>query len=183
VHLQRIESLLLTTILVSCSSDRLHDISVCKCAPFWTDCDDRRLLWSVRQNGLSALSFDCNEFGLHADVLFVRSEALIAAAGSHSFMPDRQPHDSYRSWRHCAHSPVVRDVLRELGLLSPVEIANVAHLALRFVSAEIPRALLDLETLDRVDFFDWLRADLRESADWPAEDRQFLVALSLYGTS
>jgi hypothetical protein len=44
VRLQRIESLLLTTILVSCCSDPLHDIPVCKCAPFWTDCDDRRLL-------------------------------------------------------------------------------------------------------------------------------------------
>jgi hypothetical protein len=43
VRLQRIESLLLTTILVSCSSDPLRDIPVCKCAPFWTDCDDRRL--------------------------------------------------------------------------------------------------------------------------------------------
>jgi hypothetical protein len=43
VHLQRIESLLLTTILVSCSLDPLRGIPVCKCAPFWTDCDDRRL--------------------------------------------------------------------------------------------------------------------------------------------
>jgi hypothetical protein len=40
---------------------------------------------------------------------------------------------------------------------------------------------LDLETLDCVDFFDRLRANLRESADRPAEDRQFLVTLSLYG--
>jgi hypothetical protein len=93
------------------------------------------------QNGLSALSFDCNEFGLHADAIFVRFEALIAPARSDSFMPYRQPRYSYPSSRHFAHFPVVRDILRELGLLSPVEIANLTHLALRFVSAEIPRAL------------------------------------------
>jgi hypothetical protein len=182
VRLQRIESLLRTTVLVRCSSDPLHDIPVCKCAPFWTHCDDRRLLWSVKQNSLSALSFDCNEIGLHSDALFVRFEALIAAARSPFLMPDRLPLDSYPSWRHSAHSPVVRDVHRELGLLSPVEIANLTHLALRFVSAEIPRALLDLETLDWVDFFDRLPADLSESPDRPADDRQFLVALSLYRT-
>jgi hypothetical protein len=67
-------------------------------------------------------------------------------------------------------------------MLSPVEIANLTRRALRFVSSESPCSLLDLETLDWVNFFDWLRADLRESPDRPAEDRQFLVALSLFGT-
>jgi hypothetical protein len=40
-----------------------------------------------------------------------------------------------------------------------------------------------LETLDWVDFFDRLRADLRESPGQPAGDRQFPVMLPLYGTS
>lgn len=186
-RLTRIESLLMTTLLVSCSSDPLRDIPVCGCPPFrsalaWTDSDDRRLLWAVWQGGLSALWLDCDAFALQPDALCGRFEALAAAARSHSFAPPELPHYAFPPPPAGPPSPAVLDALRELGLIRAAEVAGLTGIAPSAVAGEVARALLDVATLDWVDFFERLRANLRERHSRAAEDRQFLATLSLYGT-
>jgi hypothetical protein len=187
-RLRRIESLAITALLVSCSTDPMRDIPIfdgCALSPAmrWTETDDRRLLWSVWQGGLSSLVLDFDELGVAPDAVFGRFDALISAARGSTLRVTSLPQYSLPSPPAGLPPAPVREALRQLGLLSAREISALARVPLSGVRGEIERALLDFVTLDWVDFFERVRADLRLCRNRPAEDRQFLAALAVYGTA
>jgi hypothetical protein len=158
-RLTRIESMIWTNFLICHSTEA-------------------KLVRSIWHNGYSTFSGD--------SVPSQKFESLIHEAKEKFdtfVVPHKLPDCSFPASDGRLIGTGLRDVVRLFGFLNYEELVGLSDLPVGEVMAGLNQVLLDLQTVNCIDFFDRLRGELHHPGRYFTEDFQFLGLLSRYGTA